>query len=86
MQGGVPSHHCRLLCFNALSCTTSPPEEIQTSEVLRTEAGQLIGQELIKALVNFKQMDSQSFNLNRKTKNKSGMLVFKVVCNMLTKK
>jgi hypothetical protein len=45
-----------------------PPEEIQTPELLRSEAEQLVGQELIKALANFKQMDSQNFGLNRKTK------------------
>jgi hypothetical protein len=36
--------------------------------------------------VNFKQMGSQSFSFNRRTKNKSQTSVFKVVRDMLTKK
>jgi hypothetical protein len=41
---------------------------------------------LIKSLANFKQMGSESFILNQKTKNKSRTPVFKVVCDMLMKK
>jgi hypothetical protein len=63
-----------------------PAEEIQTPMLIRSEAEQLVGHDLIKALANFKQMGSPSLKLNEKTKNKSRTSGFKVVRNMLIKK
>jgi hypothetical protein len=55
-----------------------PAEEIQTPKLPRSDAVQLVGHDLIKALANFK--------LNQKQKNKSRTSSFKVVRNMLMKK
>jgi hypothetical protein len=63
-----------------------PAEEIQTPMLIRSEAEQLVGHDLIKPLANFNQMGSPSLKLNEKTKNKSWTSCFKVVLNMLMKK
>jgi hypothetical protein len=45
-----------------------PAEEIQTPMLIRSEAEQLVGHDLIKALSNFKQMGPSGLKLNQKTK------------------